>query len=66
MPISVLAKQLVKNDPNLCRIDAMAEFGMMREKQIEKAQKMLLTKLRSNDYLEQQVIMTPEQQRVSW
>jgi len=38
----------------------------MREKQIEKAQKLLLTKLRSNDYLAQQVVMTPEHQRVSW
>jgi hypothetical protein len=66
VPISVLAKQLVKNDPNLSRIDAMAELGMMREKQIEKAQRMLLTKLTSNDYLAQQIIMTPEQQRVSW
>jgi len=42
----------------------------LREKQIEKAQKLLLTKLTSTDYNNQNnttsVLMTPEQQRAIW
>lgn len=37
----------------------------MRSKQIEKAQKMLLTKLNLNDYTTQNSIFTPEHQRIS-
>jgi hypothetical protein len=64
----------VKVDPNLSaqQIESLAHglgIGIdtegLREKQIEKAQKLLLTKLTTNDYNNQgnqtSVLMTPEQ-----
>ncbi len=75
VPIAVLAKQLAKVDANLSaqQIENLAQnMGLslgsegLREKQIEKAQKLLLTKLASSDYNNQQMqsaaaVMTPEQ-----